>query len=218
MNTRGLWGAALLLGTIGGCLTEQVSLVPPAHVRFYSVDYSTTLVWTSPSKSPSLKHYVQWKIYGEPRWLDVDECQGITEPKCDLSNVTSGLTEWYYARVHSSSSAAKSAWTTSRRFSPRWDSKISPPLLKLHATPKGITVRVKPPRAHAQVRMKHSDLLYKIILTGESGQEKELEMECCSYKLKDVKRKARYCFQAQTILPLQARSSVRTEAKCITSQ
>ncbi|XP_055018482.1 interleukin-22 receptor subunit alpha-2 isoform X2 [Boleophthalmus pectinirostris] len=163
-----LW-AAVLLGTIGGGFTEEEGLLPPAHLRFDSVDYKTTVAWTPSSNSSSLKYNVQWKIYGEPQWVNVDDCQGIEKPKCDLSEVTSDITEWYYARVQATSPAAESTWAVSRRFSPRWDSQISPPLLRLNTTQKGIVVRVKPPRA--QVRKKHSDLYYKIYLLKENGQE-----------------------------------------------
>ncbi|XP_033835667.2 interleukin-22 receptor subunit alpha-2 [Periophthalmus magnuspinnatus] len=216
INMRAVLWAAVLLGTVGGGLTEQVSLLPPAHLRFDSVDYKTTAVWIPPSNSSTLLYNVQWKIYGEPEWLNVDHCQGIEKPKCDLSEETSDVTEWYYARVQATTPAAKSPWVTSRRFSPRWDSEISPPLLRLNTTMKGIVARVKPPRA--QVRKQHRDLFYKIYLIRENGEEEEFEMNCCFHKLciKDVKRKARYCFQAQTILPLQARSSARSEVKCIT--
>ncbi|XP_072293118.1 interleukin-22 receptor subunit alpha-2 [Eucyclogobius newberryi] len=216
-NMRALLGAAVLLGTMRAALT-QVGLLPPAQVHFDSVDYKTTVLWTPPSNSSSLKYFVQWKIYGEPLWVNVNHCQGIQKPKCNLSDVTSDLTEWYYARVQVSSPAATSPWALSRRFSPRWDSKISPPFLRLNSTQRGITVRVKPPRA--QVRKKHRDLFFKIYLTRENGQEEEWEMNCCFHKLniKNVKRKAQYCLQAQTVLPLQARRSMRSEAVCITSK
>ncbi|CAL1577825.1 unnamed protein product [Knipowitschia caucasica] len=215
MSTGAVW-LLLLLGTTGRHLTEQVSLQPPVHVRFSSVDYKTSVLWAAPSNSSALKYHVQWKIYGEPRWVDVDHCQGTKSPQCSLSHETSVLTEWYYARVRATSSTSQSDWVVSPRFSPRWDSVISVPVLRVNATRKGIVVRVKPPLA--QVRRNHRDLYYKIYLRRGSRDEEELEMKCCFHKLniQDVTRRKTYCFQAQTILPLQARRSNRSPAKCIT--
>ncbi|XP_042337382.1 interleukin-22 receptor subunit alpha-2, partial [Plectropomus leopardus] len=108
--------------------------------------------------------------YGEPQWLDVDGCQGIQKPQCDLSVVTSETREWYYARVHASSlPSSKSAWALSPRFSPRWDTKISSPILRLNLTEQGIVVRVRPSKL--LVRRLHSSLQYKIYLMHASGEE-----------------------------------------------
>ncbi|XP_018552457.1 interleukin-22 receptor subunit alpha-2 [Lates calcarifer] len=210
---------AVLLGNLAACVTAQdpVVLAPPAQVRFDSVDYKNILRWTAPPNNNSLQYYVQWKIYGEPQWLDVDGCQGIQNHQCDLSAVTSDLREWYYARVHASSlPSSKSAWALSPRFSPRWDTKISPPALRLNVTEQGIVVRVKPPRL--LVRKMPSSMHYNIYLIPTSGEEEVFEMDCCSNKLtlKELKHKANYCFQAQTVITLQAKSSARSSLKCAT--
>ncbi|XP_044070121.1 interleukin-22 receptor subunit alpha-2 [Siniperca chuatsi] len=216
--TRLLLGA-VLLGNLGVCVTEQVpeKLAPPTQVKFDSVDYKNILRWTPPTNSTSLQYYIQWKIYGEAQWLDVDGCQGIQKHQCDLSAVTSDPREWYYARVHASSlPSSKSAWALSPRFSPRWDTKISPPVLKLNVTEQGIVVRVKPPRV--LVRKMHSSLQYKIYLIHTSGEEEVFEMDCCSNKvtLNELKHKGKYCLQAQTMIPLQAKTSARGSVKCVT--
>ncbi|XP_059215775.1 interleukin-22 receptor subunit alpha-2 [Centropristis striata] len=217
--TRLLLGA-VLLGNLCVCVTAEgpVMLTPVTQVKFDAVDYKNIVHWTPPINNSSLLFYVQWKIYGEPQWLDVDGCQGIQKPQCDLSTVTSDLREWYYARVHASSPpSSRSAWTLSPRFSPRWDTKISPPVLKLNVTEQGIVVRVKPPKP--LVRKLHSSLNYKIYLKHASGDEEVFEIECCSNKLtlKDLKHKAKYCLQAQTMIPLQAKSSARSSVKCFTT-
>ncbi|TDH01459.1 hypothetical protein EPR50_G00180320 [Perca flavescens] len=217
--TRLLLGA-VLLGNLGVCVTAQgpVMLAPATHVRFDSVDYKNVVRWTPPTNSSSLQYYVQWKIYGEPQWLDVDGCQGIQKHHCDLSVVTSDPREWYYARVHAVSlPSRKSAWALSPRFSPRWDTKISSPVLRVNITEQGIVVRVKPPRP--AVRKMHSSLLYKIYLIHTSGEEEVFEMDCCSDKLtlNELKHKTKCCLQAQTIIPLQAKSSARSSVKCFTT-
>ncbi|KAM7385389.1 hypothetical protein PAMP_001475 [Pampus punctatissimus] len=211
---------AVLLGNLRVCVTAQVPvrLAPPTQVKFHSVDYKNILQWTPPTNTTSLQYYVQWKIYGEPQWLDVDGCTGIQKHQCDLSSVTSDLREWYYARVHASSlPSSKSAWALSPRFSPRWDTQISPPVLKLNVTEKGIMVRVKPPRM--LVKKMHNSLHYKIYLIDSSGEEVVFNIDCCLNKLmlNNLNHKAKYCLQAQTVIPLQAKSSTRNSKKCVTT-
>ncbi|KAL6102068.1 il22ra2 [Pungitius sinensis] len=212
----------VLLGNLG--VTAQVTssappmLAPVSKVRFDSVDYRNVVHWTPPTNSSSLQYHVQWKIYGEPQWLDAPGCQRIQRTHCDLSAVTSDPREWYYARVHASSRpSGQSAWALSPRFSPRWDTQISPPVLRLNVTERGIVVRVKPPRQ--TVRKRHRGLLYEIYLTHPGGQEEMFHMDCCSSKLplKRLRHNATYCLQGQTVIPLQAKSSARGAVKCVTT-
>lgn len=214
-----LLGAALL-GNLGISVTAQVMLPRPSQVRFDSVDYKNILNWTPSTTNSSLQYNVQWKIYGEPEWIDVPGCQKIRKHHCDLSDVTSEPREWYYARVGAVSVAtsSKSAWALSPRFSPRWDTKISPPVLRLNVTEQpAIVVRVKPPRD--LVRKLHSNLYYKIYLTHPSGEEEVFDMKCCSHKLtlKDLNHREEYCLQAQIVLPLQGKHSARSSLKCVTT-
>ncbi|XP_041866031.1 interleukin-22 receptor subunit alpha-2 [Melanotaenia boesemani] len=211
----------VLLGNLAICATAQVpeSLTPPEQVRFDSVDYKNILHWTPPTNSSSLQYNVQWKIYGEQEWLNVDGCQGIQKLQCDLSSVTTDTREWYYARVCAISvpTSSKSAWALSPRFSPRWNTKISPPALKLNLNKQGIVVQVKPPRV--LVRKMHSSLHHKIYVIQTGGKEKVFEMDCCSNKLTltKLKHNTKFCLQAQTFIPLQAKSSARSSVKCVTT-
>ncbi|XP_028983683.1 interleukin-22 receptor subunit alpha-2 isoform X2 [Betta splendens] len=215
--TRLLLGA-LLLGGIGACVAAHVPevLAPPKHVKFESVDYKNVLHWTPPSNCSSLHYYVQWKIYGEPQWLDVDGCQGIQKHKCDLSAVTSDPRERYYGRVSAAClTSSKSVWALSRRFNPRGDTIISPPELRLNVTEDAVVVHVKPPRP--LVRKLHHRLLYSIYLIDSSGKEEAFELSCCSDKLtlNHLEASGRYCLQAQILVPLQARSSARSAKTCV---
>ncbi|XP_029376973.1 interleukin-22 receptor subunit alpha-2 [Echeneis naucrates] len=215
---RLLLGTALL-GHLGICVTARVPrmLAPPAQVRFESLDYKNILHWTPSTNKTSVHYYVQWKIYGEPQWVDADGCQGIQKRQCDLSNVTSDLREWYYARVHASSSpSSQSAWALSPRFSPRWDTKLSPPVMRLNVTEQRIVVRVRAPQL--LVQKMHSKLLYKIYLIHNSGEEEVFEMNHSSNRLslKELSHKAEYCLQAQTMIASQAKTSARSILKCVT--
>ncbi|XP_056148328.1 interleukin-22 receptor subunit alpha-2 [Lampris incognitus] len=208
---------ATLLGNLLVCFAAQVSafLVPPAMVKFDSVDYKNVLRWTPSSNDTSLQYYVQWKIYGEAQWQDVEGCQGIGTTYCDLSVETSDAREWYYSRVHASSllAASKSAWAMSRRFSPRSETKISPPRLRPHVVEKGIVVDVKPPHSLKKMQKK---LWYKIYLIHATGEEDLFEI--CSQQLviNKLSSGTEYCLQVQTLIPLQGKTSVRSSLRCAT--
>uniref|UniRef100_A0A3P9KQV8 Interleukin-22 receptor subunit alpha-2 n=1 Tax=Oryzias latipes TaxID=8090 RepID=A0A3P9KQV8_ORYLA len=212
--------AAVLLGNLTIFILGQELLAPPTQVRFNSTDYRNVMIWTPPTNQTSLQYHVQWKIYGEQEWLNVASCQGIQEHQCDLSRVTSDTSEWYYARVHASSAASgsRSAWTLSPRFSPRWETKISAPVLKLSISKRNhIQVHVKPPRV--LLRKMRSNLLFKIFVINAGGEEREFDMDCCSNRLTlpKLKHKAKFCIQAQTIILPQIKSSARSHEKCITA-
>ncbi|XP_054654841.1 interleukin-22 receptor subunit alpha-2 [Dunckerocampus dactyliophorus] len=204
-------------------LAAQVSLSPPAQVTFESVDFNNILRWTASTDDSDRRYHVQWKIYGASEWKDVDHCHGIPMHHCDVSNVTSDLREWYYARLRASSSSSTSAWVLSPRFNPRWDTKISAPLLRLNVTERGIVVRVRTPPLLAgkiQSSLLYRSLLYRIYLVQPSGKEEVFEeIVCCAGKLlvTKVKHKSKYCLQVQTINRLQGRSSARGPRKCITT-
>ncbi|XP_061546765.1 interleukin-22 receptor subunit alpha-2 [Phycodurus eques] len=215
---------ALLLLNLSTCVAVPVSSAPPANVIFDSVDFKNVLRWTPPANSSDVRYDVQWKIYGNAEWREMDDCLGIRKLQCDLSGVTLDLQEWYYARLRaSSSSSSKSEWVLSPKFSPRWHTKISAPLLRLNASDRGgIVVRVRTPQPVAkkmQSSRLYNNLIYKIFLIDEVGKEEVFELLCCSGKLlvSKVKHKTEYCFQSQSVAALQGRSSARGPTKCITT-
>ncbi|PWA25982.1 hypothetical protein CCH79_00001821, partial [Gambusia affinis] len=156
--------------------------------------------------------------YGELDWLNVSHCQGIPRHHCDLSGATSDVREWYYARVRVScaASGSKSAWAMSRRFSPRWNTKISPPSVRLNSTKQGLVVQVKASRV--LMRKVHSGVDNNIYVVHPGGQEEVYEVASGSkLTLTEVKPRTHYCVQAQTVVPRHMKSSDRSAAKCITT-
>ncbi|CAL8298942.1 unnamed protein product [Merluccius merluccius] len=210
---------ALVSGNPPRRLTAPGLLSSPVALRLDSVDYKNVLHWAPPLSNTTLTYSVQWKIYGESMWVEVQGCQEIQSLQCDLSRVTSRSREWYYARVHASSllPASHSAWAFSRRFSPRWDTKISPPTLNLTVTDQGIVVHLKPPAA--LVQKLHKKLCCRIHLRHGSGEEDQYERKSCTKELALAQLSAgtTYCFQAQTVVCLQGKSSTRGPLRCVTT-
>ncbi|XP_043991579.1 interleukin-22 receptor subunit alpha-2 isoform X2 [Gambusia affinis] len=217
-NLNRLLLGALLLWRLTLRATTQEMLAPPGQVRFESTDFKNILHWAAPTNSSHLQYHVQLKIYGELDWLNVSHCQGIPRHHCDLSGATSDVREWYYARVRVScaASGSKSAWAMSRRFSPRWNTKISPPSVRLNSTKQGLVVQVKASRV--LMRKVHSGVDNNIYVVHPGGQEEVYEVASGSkLTLTEVKPRTHYCVQAQTVVPRHMKSSDRSAAKCITT-
>ncbi|XP_032409298.1 interleukin-22 receptor subunit alpha-2 [Xiphophorus hellerii] len=208
----------LLLGALLLRVTAQEMLAPPGQVRFESTDFKHILHWAAPTNSSCLQYHVQYKIYGELDWLNVSNCQGIQRHHCDLSAATSDVREWYYARVRVSCAAtgSKSAWAMSRRFSPRWDTKVSPPSVRLNSSKQGLVVQVKASRV--LMRKVHNGVDNNIYVVHPGGKEEVYEVASGSkLTLTELKPRTHYCVQAQTVIPRHMRSSDRSTAKCITT-
>ncbi|XP_054885746.1 interleukin-22 receptor subunit alpha-2 [Poeciliopsis prolifica] len=208
---------AVLLATLAPRAAAQEMLAPPGQVRFESTDYKNVLHWAAPTNSSCLQYHVQYKIYGELDWLNASNCQGIQKHHCDLSGATSDVREWYYARVRGScvATSSKSAWALSRRFSPRWDTKISPPTVRLNSSKQGVVVQVKASRV--LMRKVHNGVDNNIYVVHPSGKEDVYAVASGSrLTLTELKPRTHYCVQAQTVIPRHMKSSDRSAAKCIT--
>ncbi|XP_062320053.1 interleukin-22 receptor subunit alpha-2 [Osmerus eperlanus] len=219
-----LWSICLSTCSAG---PGDLPSLSPQHVRFISLDYKNVLHWAPPADSSSdLRYHVQWKIYGEKQWSDVDGCQSISRLTCDLSQVTSEPREWYYAQVSVSKPGSQSAWILSPRFNPSWETSVSSPILRLSVKEQGIVVRLRPPRSPLRrangrrISMaKLQRLTYKVYLIPPNGKEEVFEVEGCSKQLMIPKLspRTRYCLQAQSIQPLLRHSSPRGKAHCVST-
>ncbi|XP_007944503.1 interleukin-22 receptor subunit alpha-2 [Orycteropus afer afer] len=120
-------------------LTGVVEIQPaqeslkPQRVRFQSRNFHNILHW-QPGKvlldNYSI-YFVQYKMYGQTKWINKEDCWGIQEPFCDLTNETSDIQELYYGRVRAAVAEIHSSWSVSPRFTPWWERikkiyKISP--------------------------------------------------------------------------------------------
>lgn len=61
--------------------------------------------------------------YGQSTWQNKDDCWGIQNHVCDLTNETSDIQEPYYGRVKAASAGVYSDWSLSCRFTPWRESK-----------------------------------------------------------------------------------------------
>ncbi|XP_061084075.1 interleukin-22 receptor subunit alpha-2-like [Conger conger] len=202
--------------------------IAPQEVHFHSLDYRNILRWEHRGLSlGNPQYFVQYKIYGQKHWTKATQCQGISQPRCDLSQETSDPREWYYARVRAVLHRARSTWTLSPRFNPHWETSVSPPEVKMHVTEQGIVVRLRPPispyrrRNGSRVAVrKLQRLQYRVYLTHDGIVQEQHDLRSCTRKvlITDLRPRTTYCLQAESHILPQDRRSVKSKAVCATTQ
>ncbi|XP_036759589.2 interleukin-22 receptor subunit alpha-2 isoform X2 [Manis pentadactyla] len=126
-------GRCFVAFLIGFFLTGGVETHPayeslkPQRVYFQSRNFHNILHW-QPGRACAGNnniYFVQYKMYGQRQWKNKEDCWGIQEFFCDLTNETSDIWEPYYGRVRTTSAGIHSGWTMTRRFTPWWEKPIS---------------------------------------------------------------------------------------------
>ncbi|XP_036403221.1 interleukin-22 receptor subunit alpha-2-like [Megalops cyprinoides] len=219
-------GALPRLSEASGSL-DLLNHIAPQQVRFYSLDFRNTLHWEAHSQSLSnTQYYVQYKVYGDKQWTDVPHCQGIHKLSCDLSQQTSEPRDWYYARVQAEARGLRSTWTLSPRFSPVWNTSVSPPGVELKVTEQGIVVRLRPPRSPYRRRSgspvsvrKLQPLKYRIYLSHNNVVQKRQELDSCVRELliEELEPGTTYCLRAESLPLRPSRSSGPGPSACVTT-
>ncbi|XP_046878011.1 interleukin-20 receptor subunit alpha isoform X2 [Hypomesus transpacificus] len=131
----------LLFTIVQTAVSPRSSLPKPVNLTFTSLNLRNELRWSPGEKSPDHTHYsVDYAIYGDKeegggkrlRWRVARLCRDIAKTWCDLTNETSDLEEGYFARVKATATNTSSKWTiTPRRFDPKHDTVLGPPLVSV---------------------------------------------------------------------------------------
>ncbi|XP_054251446.1 interleukin-22 receptor subunit alpha-1 [Indicator indicator] len=131
-----------LAGTV---TTERSSCLKQA--RFASTNLENILTWeTEADIPPGTVFDVQYKQYGDKAWLSKQECQGITQPFCNLTHETENFTEHYYGRVRATGqNFCSSNWVRSERFEPRKETTIGAPEVRFVPSARSIKFLIQPP-------------------------------------------------------------------------
>uniref|UniRef100_A0A8C8SWL4 Interleukin-22 receptor subunit alpha-2 n=1 Tax=Pelusios castaneus TaxID=367368 RepID=A0A8C8SWL4_9SAUR len=201
-------------------------LIKPQKVEFHSLNFNNTLHW-QPGRATTgdIIYFVQYKVYGESIWRNKEECWGIHEVFCDLTQETTDIRESYYGRVKSVSAGVHSDWNTSCRFNP-WREKIGPPSVNVTPRNKSIKLKLQAPkspykgRRGGKVRMtNYYDLVYRVFLINNMLDEKHkilvYEGTDNVVKIGNLKPEVSYCIEVETYVPVLDRSSAESSKKCM---
>ncbi|KAM9000672.1 interleukin-22 receptor subunit alpha-2-like [Sarcophilus harrisii] len=211
----------------GGSVPVQESL-SPLKVEFQSLNLQSILHWYPGSAfNPSnTVYFVQYKIYGESQWKTKEECWGIRELFCDLTNEMSDVKESYYARVKAVSAGIHMNWSTTKRFNPWWETKIGAPSLKMIQSNKSIQLILQAPnspyknKAGRNISIQHYyELVYRMSVANNSQDKKQKVYEGPSHEVEmDMIFGSTNCLVAEIYLPDINRSSESTEICIFTTQ
>ncbi|XP_030303552.1 interleukin-22 receptor subunit alpha-2 isoform X3 [Calypte anna] len=194
--------------------------IKPQKVEFRSFNFNTSLHWQpGRAREPrDIIYFVQYKVYGQSTWHNKDDCWGIQNHCCDLTNETSDIREPYYGRVKAVSDGIYSDWSLSCRFTPWQESMIGPPTITVVHSNKFILLKLQAPRSPyrrkrgSKIPMtNYYDLLYHVFITNNlldkhdkvlmyEGKEKIIKIE-------DLRPGASYCIMAP--LPQNKNSNER---------
>ncbi|NP_839988.1 interleukin-22 receptor subunit alpha-1 precursor [Mus musculus] len=98
------------------------------HVKFQSSNFENILTWDGgPASTSDTVYSVEYKKYGERKWLAKAGCQRITQKFCNLTMETRNHTEFYYAKVTAVSAGGPPVTKMTDRFSSLQHTTIKPP-------------------------------------------------------------------------------------------
>ncbi|XP_036270985.1 interleukin-22 receptor subunit alpha-2 [Pipistrellus kuhlii] len=203
----------------------------PQRVHFQSRNFYNILHWqperasgSSSSSSSSSIYFVQYKIYGQIQWKNKEDCWGIQELFCDLTNETSDVREAYYARVRTAVAGTHSAWTMTRRFIPWWETKIGPPSMNITQVNGSLLVILHPPKIPYRnqkgknVSMEnYYEIVYRVFIINNSldKEQKVYEGTHRVVEIEAVTPHTGYCVVAELYQPMLDRRSQRSEEGCV---
>ncbi|XP_020842818.1 interleukin-22 receptor subunit alpha-2 isoform X2 [Phascolarctos cinereus] len=204
----------------GGSLPVQESL-GPLSIEFQSFNLQSILHWHPGSASTpnNTVYFVQYKIYGQKKWTNKEECWGIYELSCDLTNETSDVQEPYYGRVKAASAGIHGDWSITKRFIPWWETKIGPVSISVIQNNKSIQLTLHAPDSPYKGKkgrnisiQDYYELVYRVFITNNSLDMKQKVYEGTNDKVEvDVMPGSNNCVVAEIYLPELDRSSMSTE-------
>ncbi|XP_027706404.1 interleukin-22 receptor subunit alpha-2 isoform X2 [Vombatus ursinus] len=202
-----------------GSLPVQESQTP-LRVEFRSFNLQSILHWHPGSASTpnNTVYFVQYKIYGEKEWTNKEECWGIYELSCDLTNETSDVQEPYYGRVKAASAGIHGNWNMTKRFIPWWETKIGPLSISVKQNNKSIQLTLHAPDSPYKRKkggnisiQNYYELVYRVFITNNSLDMQKV-YEGTNDKVEvDMMPGSNNCVVAEIYLPELDRSSMSTE-------
>nr|XP_035953752.1 interleukin-22 receptor subunit alpha-2 isoform X1 [Halichoerus grypus] len=198
----------------------------PQRVHFQSRNFHNILRW-QPGRactSTSSIYFVQYKTYGQRQWKNKEDCWGILEFFCDLTNETSDIQEPYYGRVRTTSAGIHSGWTMTQRFTPWWETKIDPPVMNITQVNGSLLVILHAPNLPYRDQKgknvsieNYYELVYRVFIIKNSLEKEQKVYEGASrvVEIGALAPHSGYCVVAEMYQPMLDRRSQRSEERCV---
>ncbi|XP_044092625.1 interleukin-22 receptor subunit alpha-2 isoform X2 [Neovison vison] len=198
----------------------------PQRVHFQSRNFHNVLHW-QPGRactSNSSIYFVQYKTYGQRQWKNKENCWGILEFFCDLTNETSDIQEPYYGRVRTTSAGIHSGWTMTRRFTPWWETRIDPPVMNMAQVNGSLLVILHAPdlpyrdQKGKNVSIEdYYELVYRVFIINNSLEKEQKVYEGAGrvVEIGALAPGSSYCVVAEIYQPILGRRSQRSKERCV---
>nr|XP_004542080.1 interleukin-20 receptor subunit alpha isoform X2 [Maylandia zebra] len=211
--------------------TVSQSVPSPINVTFSSVNLRNVLQWFpgEGNYADETLYTVQYSIYGDRiqgkkgkrvNWKAVQHCTKIVRTWCDLTSEMWDENQGYYAKVRAVERGASSKWAfTPRRFEPKTDTTLGPPLLSVEIENNSATITMMGPMRYPSNN--HTPALSMVTLYAEMtynlsvrnthlNQTHHFPVVGSVYKYRLMKYNMEYCFSAQlkfSSMPIHCQSS-----------
>ncbi|XP_068125103.1 interleukin-22 receptor subunit alpha-1 [Hyperolius riggenbachi] len=126
-------------------------------VTFNATNFEYVLQWNNANLPSDVTFSVQYKRYGDTKWILFPECENITDVYCDLTNAITGdiqhfMENEYIGRVRASTSNCSTDWIMSKRLHPRDDTFLILPKLNFTEHVNSITIIVPTPPTPMRIK------------------------------------------------------------------
>ncbi|XP_069570563.1 interleukin-20 receptor subunit alpha [Brachyistius frenatus] len=225
-----MWAAFISVNLWGLLCTVSTSPPSPINVTFSSVNLRNVLQWFPGHGTLDDTHFtVEYAIYGDSikdskgrrvHWRAVWQCTEIVRTWCDISNETWDVEQGYHARVRAVGRRTSSKWAlTRRRFDPKLDTSLGPPLLSVEIEDNTAIVTLKGPMRYQpsnhipalSMATIYPQMTYNLsIHNTHRKQIDHFPVVTSPYKYRLMDYSTQYCFSAQSrflSMPVHCQSS-----------
>ncbi|KAM9667165.1 interleukin-22 receptor subunit alpha-2 [Trichechus inunguis] len=198
----------------------------PQRVHFLSRNFHNILHW-QPGKVLTGNrniYFVQYKTYGQRQWTNKEDCWGIQELFCDLTNETLDIQEPYYGRVRAAAAEIHSTWSITPRFTPWFETKMDPPVLNITQVGRYLLVSLRAPNLPYRDQKgrnlsmeNYYELVYRVFIINNSleKEQKVYEGPHRVVEIEGLTPRSGYCIMAEIYQPMLDRRSQRSEERCV---
>ncbi|XP_044224655.1 tissue factor-like [Thunnus albacares] len=213
---------------LGVCLSSWIittadeDSVPKAeNVRWVSVDFKTTLTWTT---TPSNYTYTVLYSIDDSDWTEIPDCIRVSESECDLTNHIMAHDRTYTADIQTEPAETDHYFdqeepphTYSSNFNPYKESKISAVTFRVEIVEESsVTVTITDPVTSIHVQQKQltirdilkNDLKYKISYykSGSTGK-RDIISNSSIAEVSGLDAGQSYCFMVAAFIPSRPKNS-----------
>ncbi|XP_036236027.1 interferon alpha/beta receptor 2 isoform X2 [Molothrus ater] len=205
-------------------LPERTGL--PYNLQINSHNFQHILSWQA-EHDPAVpaSYNVIYKGHGSQDWMSAQQCSGIAQLSCDLTEEFKDISAEYFVFVQSIG-GAQVLNSSLLHFSPIFGTILGPPEVNITSCPNCLNVTLKLPASHFRDNGKllslidiYEELDYEITLKSQDGDHERARQrtteEVFSVVIEELYPSRNYCLSVEVTASLN-KNSVPSPWKCVT--